>query len=161
MEDNFQKTPPRWLTRFSRCTDLIMFLSLLMLLFSPASADEGKFTFLGQQQCAPFEGVLFDPPALATILARQSTANLACQARLEYELSVEAAGYDLEIQELQISFNALREESTLMITQKDLEIQQLQESILSQSSDNKLWWYVGGIATGVAASYGAYRLFNE
>ena len=138
-----------------------MFLSLLMLLFSPAAADEGKFTFLGQQQCAPFEGVLFDPPALATILARQSTANLACQARLEYELSVEAAGYDLEIQELQISLNALREENTLMITQKDLEIQQLQESILRQSSDNRLWWYVGGVATGVAASYGAYRLFNE
>jgi len=138
-----------------------MFLSLLMLLFSPAAADEGKFTFLGQQQCAPFEGVLFDPPALATILARQSTANLACQARLEYELSVEAAGYDLEIQELQISLDALREESTLMITQKDLEIQQLQESILRQSSDNRLWWYVGGVATGVAASYGAYRLFNE
>jgi len=116
---------------------------------------------LGQQQCAPFEGVLFDPPALATILARQSTANLACQARLEYELSVEAASYDLEIRELQISLDALREESTLMITQKDLEIQQLQESILRQSSDNRLWWYVGGIATGVAASYGAYRLFNE
>ena len=138
-----------------------MFLSLLMLLFSPAAADEGRFTFLGEQQCAPFEGVLFDPPALATILARQSTANLACQARLEYELSVEAAGYDLEIQELQISLDALREESTLMITQKDLEIQQLQESILRQSSDNRLWWYVGGVATGVAASYGAYRLFNE
>jgi len=138
-----------------------MFLSLLMLLSSPAAADEGKFTFLGQQQCAPFEGVLFDPPALATILARQSTANLACQTRLEYELSVEAASYDLEIRELQISLDALREESTLMITQKDLEIQQLQESILRQSSDNRLWWYVGGVATGLAASYGAYRLFNE
>jgi len=132
-----------------------------MLLSSPAAADEGKFTFLGQQQCAPFEGVLFDPPALATILARQSTANLACQTRLEYELSVEAASYDLEIRELQISLDALREESTLMITQKDLEIQQLQESILRQSSDNRLWWYVGGVATGLAASYGAYRLFNE
>ena len=138
-----------------------MFLSLLILLSNPAAADEGKFTFLGQQQCAPFEGVLFDPPALATILARQSTASLACEARLEYELSVEAASYDLEIRELQISLDALREESTLMITQKDLEIQQLQESILRQSSDNRLWWYVGGVATGLAATYGAYRLFNE
>ena len=138
-----------------------MFHSLLILLFSSAYADEGRFTFLGEQQCAPFEGVLFDPPALATILARQSTANLACQARLEYELSVEAASYDLEIRELQISLDALREESTLMITQKDLEIQQLQKSILRQSSDNRLWWYVGGVATGVVASYGAYRLFNE
>tara|TARA_R110000765_G_scaffold86237_2_gene165972 strand:- start:1985 stop:2398 length:414 start_codon:yes stop_codon:yes gene_type:complete len=137
-----------------------MFLSLLLLLFSSAAADEGKFTFLGEQQCAPFEGVLFDPPALASILARQSTANLVCQARIEYELSVEAASYELDIRDLQISFDALREENTLMITQKDLEIQQLQESILSQSSDNRLWWYVGGVATGMAATYGAYRLFQ-
>lgn len=137
-----------------------MFLSLLLLLFSPAAADEGKFTFLGEQQCAPFEGVLFDPPALASILAKQSTANLACQARIEYELSVEAASYDLEIQDLQISFDALREENILMITQKDLEIQQLQESILSQSSDNRLWWYVGGVATGMVSTYAAYRLFQ-
>ena len=138
-----------------------MFLNLLLLLLAPTHADEGRFTFLGEQQCAPFEGVLFDPPALASILARQSTANIACQARIEYELSVEAAGYDLEIRDLQISLDALREENTLMITQKDLEIQQLQESILRQSSDNRLWWYVGGVASGVAASYGAYRLFNE
>ena len=27
----------------------------------------GKFTFLGENQCAPFEGVLFDPAATATI----------------------------------------------------------------------------------------------
>jgi hypothetical protein len=137
-----------------------MFLSLLMMLLSPAQATEGKFTFLGVQQCAPFEGILFDPPALSTILASQSSANLLCQSRLEYELSVEAASYDLEIQDLEISIASIRAESTLLITQKDLEIQQLQESILRQSSDNRLWWYVGGIATGVATTYGAYRLFQ-
>lgn len=137
-----------------------MFLSLLMMLLSPAQATEGKFTFLGVQQCAPFEGILFDPPALSTILASRASAHLVCQSRLEYELSVEAASYDLEIQDLEISIASIRAESTLLITQKDLEIQQLQESILRQSSDNRLWWYVGGIATGVVTTYGAYRLFQ-
>ena len=82
-----------------------MFLSLLLMLGSPAAAaDAGQFTFLGEQQCAPFEGVLFDVPALSEILARQSTANLACQARIEYELSVEATNYELQLRNWEIQY---------------------------------------------------------
>jgi len=138
-----------------------MFISLLLTFGAIAHADDaGSFTFLGVQQCAPFEGVLFDVPALSEILARNSTAYLACQARLEYELSVEAANYEMQIREWEISYGSLLEEHELMITQKNLEIDQLQKSLLNQSPNNRMWWYVGGVATGIAASYGAYRLFN-
>jgi len=93
-----------------------MFLSLLLMLSGPAEAsDAGQFTFLGQQQCAPFEGVLFDVPALSEILARQSTANLVCQARIKYELSVEAASYELELRNWEIQYNALHEEMSLLV----------------------------------------------
>ena len=139
-----------------------MFLSLLLMLGSPAAAaDAGQFTFLGEQQCAPFEGVLFDVPALSEILARQSTANLACQARIEYELSVEAASYELELRNWEIQYTALHEETSLLIFQKDAEIDQLQKSLLSQSPRNNWMWAAGGVAVGVVATYGAYRLFNE
>ncbi len=139
-----------------------MFLSLLLMLGSPvAAADAGQFTFLGEQQCAPFEGVLFDVPALSEILARQSTANLACQARIEYELSVEAANYELQLRNWEIEYNALHEENSLLIFQKDEEIKQLQSSLLKQSPRNNWMWAVGGAAVGVVATYGAYRLFNE
>ena len=139
-----------------------MFLSLLLMLGAPAAAaDAGQFTFLGQQQCAPFEGVLFDVPALSEILARQSTANLACQARIEYELSVEAASYELELRNWEIQYNALHEELSLLVFQKDEEIEQLQRSLLKQSPSNNWLWGAGGVVVGVAATYGAYRLFNE
>ena len=139
-----------------------MFLSLLLMFGAPAhAADTGQFTFLGHQQCAPFEGVLFDVPALSEILARQSTANLACQARIEYELSVEAANYELQLRNWEIQYNALHEESSLLIFQKDEEIKQLQSSLLKQSASNNWLWAAGGVAVGVAATYGAYRLFNE
>ncbi len=139
-----------------------MFLSLLLMLAGLAEAQEtGQFTFLGEQQCAPFEGVLFDVPALSEILARQSTANLACQARIEYELSVEAANYELELRNWEIQYNALHEESSLLIFQKDEEINQLQRSLLKQSASNNWLWGAGGVAVGVVATYGAYRLFNE
>ena len=139
-----------------------MFLSLLLMLGSPVAAQEtGQFTFLGHQQCAPFEGVLFDVPALSEILARQSTANLACQARIEYELSVEAASYELELRNWEIQYNALHEETSLLIFQKDEEIDHLQRALLKQSPSNNWLWGAAGIAVGVAATYGAYRLFNE
>ena len=139
-----------------------MFLSLLLMLTGPTqAADTGQFTFLGQQQCAPFEGVLFDVPALSEILARQSTANLACQARIEYELSVEAASYELELRNWEIQYNALHEETSLLIFQKDEEIDHLQRALLKQSPRNNWMWAAGGAAVGVVATYGAYRLFNE
>jgi hypothetical protein len=139
-----------------------MFLSLLLTLGSPAqAADAGQFTFLGHQQCAPFEGVLFDVPALSEILARQSTANLACQARIEYELSVEAASYELELRNWEIQYNALHEETSLLIFQKDEEIDHLQRALLKQSPQNNWLWAAGGVGVGILSTYVAYRLFNE
>jgi hypothetical protein len=139
-----------------------MFLSLLLMLIVPVQAnDAGQFTFLGHQQCAPFEGILFDPPALSEILARQSTANLACQARIEYELSVEAASYELELRNWEIQYTALHEETSLLIFQKDQEIQKLQKSLLRQSPRNNWLWGAGGVVVGIGSTYAAYRLFNE
>ena len=139
-----------------------MFLSLLLMLSAPTQAAEtGQFTFLGHQQCAPFEGVLFDVPALSEIMARQSTANLACQARIDYELSVEAANYELQLRNWEIRYTALYEEMTLVIFQKDQEIEELQASLLRQSPSNGWLWGVGGIVAGAVVTYGAYRVFNE
>ena len=139
-----------------------MFLSLLLMLVAPAHAEDvGQFTFLGKQQCAPFEGVLFDPPALAEILARQSTANAACQARIDYEVSVESAAHEQIVRDWEIRYNALNDESTLLIQQKDIEIEQLRKSLLRQSPRNNWVWAVGGVAVGVVSTYTAYRMFNE
>tara|TARA_R110002020_G_scaffold9035_16_gene36232 strand:- start:8643 stop:9041 length:399 start_codon:yes stop_codon:yes gene_type:complete len=132
------------------------------MLGGPAqAADTGQFTFLGHQQCAPFEGVLFDVPALSEILARQSTANLACQARIEYELSVEIASYELELRNWEIQYNALHEESSLLIFQKDEEIDHLQRTLLKQSPRNNWMWGAAGVGVGILSTYAAYRLFNE
>ena len=138
-----------------------MFLSLLLMLSAPAQAETGQFTFLGHQQCAPFEGVLFDVPALSEIMARQSTANLACQARIDYELSVEIASYELELRNWEIQYNALHEETSLLIFQKDEEIDHLQRALLKQSPRNNWLWAAGGVGVGILSTYAAYRLFNE
>jgi len=122
---------------------LNMLLSLLLLLSTGAWAETPKFTILGEGQCAPFEGVLFDKNATAEILARQGISATAC---------------DLNIQ---IRYESLMKENNLLIEQKDKEILQLQQSLKKHSPRNKWMWFVGGAVVGSAATYGAYRAFNE
>ena len=72
---------------------LNMLLSLLLLLSTGAWAETPKFTILGEGQCAPFEGVLFDKNATAEILARQGISATACDLKIKYALDKQQARY--------------------------------------------------------------------
>ena len=62
-------------------------LILSMFLCNTAIAeDAGRFTFLGEGQCAPFEGTLFDVTATSVLLTIEEQQVLACQSRLTLEL---------------------------------------------------------------------------
>ena len=137
-----------------------MFLSLLLLL-GIAHADESQFTILGENECAPFEGVLFNKEATAELLILEERVKLNCEATLYYELQRQSAEFDLELSNLNIRLESLQEEYDLRITEKDLEIAQLRESLLNQSPQNRALWVAGGIAIGIVSTYAAYRLFNE
>jgi hypothetical protein len=139
-----------------------MFLLSLILLFSPvAQAEEPQFTILGEKQCAPFEGVLFNKQAMASVLAGYDRFLPACDARVEYELGKQKEEHRLELETLKIEHSALTQEYDLFITQKDKEIQALVKSLKKTSPRNKTWWFIGGAVVGSAATYGAYRAFNE
>jgi hypothetical protein len=137
-----------------------MFLSLLLLV-GLVHAAEPQFTILGENECAPFEGVLFNKEATAELLVLQERVRLNCEATLNYELQRQRTEFDLEISNLNIRLDSLQEEYDLRITEKDLEIVQLQESLLSQSPQNRALWVAGGVAIGILSTYAAYRIFNE
>jgi len=140
---------------------LNMFLSLLLLLSTGAWAETPKFTILGEGQCAQFEGVLFDKNATAEILARQGISAAACDLKIKYALDKQQARYELDVGNIQIRYESLMKENNLLIEQKDKEILQLQQSLKKHSPRNKWMWFVGGAVVGSAATYGAYRAFNE
>ena len=64
---------------------LLTLLALSLWSNTATATTPGKFTFLGENQCAPFEGVLFDPNATANILAQAQTADDNCSLVLQYE----------------------------------------------------------------------------
>ena len=136
-------------------------LSLLLLVSTPARADEGQFTILGQNQCAPFEGVLFNKQAISEVLSGYDRFQYACDGVVQYELSKQAEIHRYEMESLKIEHVALTKEYDLFIEQKDKEIQALVKSLKKTSPRNKWLWFAGGIVVGTASAYGAYKVYDE
>ncbi len=106
-----------------------MFLKAL-LLSTLAYAEPAQFTILGENEPAPFEGVLFNKRALAELLVMPEQFSMNCDLEIEYQLDVQATEFHLERQNFQIRLDALTREYDLRIEQKDIEIAALQESML-------------------------------
>ena len=136
-------------------------LSILLAISSPAHAEDARFTILGQNQCAPFEGALLNKQAIGEVLSGYDRFQYACESVIQYELDKQGERHRYEIESRQIEHKALTEEYDLFIVQKDKEIQALVKSLKNTSPRNKLWWFVGGIVVGSATTYGAYKAFNE
>tara|TARA_Y100000593_G_scaffold71531_1_gene131338 strand:+ start:760 stop:1182 length:423 start_codon:yes stop_codon:yes gene_type:complete len=139
-----------------------MFLKLLLAFSLSANATESaKFTILEYKQCAPFAGVLFDEYAISTVLSSYDIAAYGCDVKVKYELEKLQEKHNYELESLKIEHKALTDEYDLFIKQKDKEIQALVKSLKKTSPRNKALWFVGGVIVGSAASYGAYRVYNE
>lgn len=136
-------------------------LSFILLFTNPAIAEEPQFTILGENQCAPFEGALFNKQATAKILSAYDRFLPACDARVKFELDKQAKKYQFDIDTLKIEQESAIKEYSLYIENKDREIAALTKSLKKTSPRNKLWWFVGGTVAGAAITYGAYRAFDE
>ena len=140
----------------------LLTLMVLSLWSSVAIAeDPGQFAFLGENEPAPFEGVLFDPTATATILAERTTAAAACEVKLNYELDIQAAEHQLELQNLQIRHDALVSEYDMRVNSLQTENEELTTALKKQSRKNTGLWVAVGVISGIALSYAAYETFNE
>ena len=139
-----------------------MFLNILLMLSLTANATEpAKFTILEYKQPAPFEGVLFDQYAISTVLSNYDIAAYGCDIRVQYELDKLQEKHNFELESLKIEHKALTDEYDLFIMQKDKEIDSLVNSLRKTSPRNKWLWFAGGLVVGTAATYGAYKAFDE
>jgi len=127
-------------------------LSNLILLSTVALAEGPKFSILADQEPAPFEGVLFDPQATAVIMSEKEMWQRACDLEIEFQLDQEGTKFHLDLQNAQIRYDSLKEESDLLIEKKDLEIEVLKETLKKQSPSNNWLWFAGGTTAGVAAT---------
>ena len=136
-----------------------MFLKALLFSLT-AYADPAQFTIVGEDEPAPFEGVLFNKRAIAELLVLPEQYRLDCDLEVEYQIDRQATEFHLERQNFQIRLDSLLKEYGLRVDEKDREIDALQEALLAQAPTRKWLWFAGGVAVGTAATYGMYRAFN-
>ena len=125
------------------------------------ATNPGVFTFLGKNQCAPFEGTLFNPIATANILSQAQTAQATCQAVIDFELGKQKAEFDLELTNLQIRHDALMSEYDMRIQSLERESDALALALKKQSKKEPWKWFVVGALGGIAMSYTVYEVVNE
>jgi len=133
-----------------------MFLKALIFSLT-AQASPPQFTILGEDEPAPFEGVLFNKRGIAELLVLPEQYRLDCDLEVEYQMDRQATEFHLERQNFQIRLDSLLKEYELRIDEKDLEISALQDALLAQSPTRKWRWFAAGILTsGVLYLGGTY-----
>jgi len=150
-----------------------MFTNLLLLLTMNVYAQdittsapvlvpgEGSFTILDQRECAPFPGVLFDADAVASLMTLPNYYQQRCQLDLDFALGEQRAGYDLQIDQLNIRLDVLEQEHANTIIQKDLEITTLQDTLKRNSKRNPWLWGTLGALVGASLTVAIVETVND
>ena len=134
---------------------------MLMLTMIAGATEPAKFTVLEYKKPAPFAGVLFDEYAMSEIMAEYEILKYSCDIKTDYQLKIQKEEYEFKLENMRIEHKALTDEYDLFIMQKDKEIDLLANALKKTSPRYKWLYFAGGILVGTAASYGAYKAFNE
>ena len=129
-----------------------MFLNIL--LFTTVSYAGSEFTFIDQGERSPIEGVVFNPEALSEVLVTPERLKQECEIEWTRTIERKENEFTLEIEKEKIRYNALNKKHTIMLIEKDTEINELQEIVKKQSPAYKWMWFAIGIAAGGATYYG-------
>lgn len=139
-----------------------LFIIFFLFFSSQSYASDGKFTFLQEEQPAPFTGTLFDPEATARLLANHKFLKEEYDLKLGFELQKQEAKYELKIDQLNITIDTERERFATTLDLKNAEIEQLNKIIAKKPGKNALMWgIIGGFALGVGTTVGITYAVNK
>ena len=130
-------------------------LAIIVGLCLPIAANaDPEFTDLEEGEAAPFAGKLFNYEAVSELIVDKETADEECELKIEYELDLLGARYQLALDKFQIQYDGLQERYDAMNLIKDDEVTRLQDLIGKHPNRRNTWMFAGGVVTGVATSIG-------
>jgi len=129
-----------------------MFSNLLLVLaLSVAHADEPTFTIVGENEPAPFAGVLLSPPAAAEVLTTHDEQQAKCDLEIEFQLDKAGSDCNFHKRLVEIRAETCEEAREADNKAKNLEIDALKAVIKKQSPQRKwMWMGIGAVAGGAA-----------
>jgi hypothetical protein len=140
----------------------MIFLALFMVFTNTATAGEGKFTFIQENEPSPFVGTLFDPEATARLLANNKFLKEEYDLKLGFELSKQEREFNLKLEQLQITLDTQKEKYEATLELKNTEIEQLNKIIAKKPGSNAMiWGIVGGFVAGAASTVAIVHAVNK
>ena len=138
----------------------ILFFIVFSVIFSQAAHAGEEVATLLEGQAAPFDGTLFNTEAAARLLIDLELTTEACQIKIDDQVERASARYQLDIDTMTASRDALqlRYDETLLI--KNNQIDWL-ESQVSKPGASRQLWFVVGILTGAAVTIGSGYALHE
>ncbi len=113
---------------------------------------DAQFTDLQEGEPAPFDGKLFNYEAVSELIVNRETAEEECELETQYQLDLQAAQHQLEIDRFQIQYDGLQERYDAMNLLKDDEITRLQDLIGKHPNRRNVWMFAGGVVAGIGTS---------
>ena len=123
------------------------------------TSTTGNFTFLSKGDTAPFNGTLFDPTAVAKILADKRFAQKECDLKIKYAEDLKDATCTRDTKLLKSELEIEKRKFNLIVTAQKEEIETLRN--LAKGSDSTLWAAIGfalGTASSIAIFYAATEI---
>jgi len=136
-----------------RTTAIILLITLLPAL----CFANGKVAAIKKGQTAPFDGILLDKKAEATMAAKRESAVKICEIDKNYTIKKLKAQCDFDKRFLTIEKTTAQNKHDSLMNLKNAEVKRLEEALKkSQKPDYSKLWFVGGFVAGVGLSIGIF-----
>mgnify|MGYP003627701587 CR=1 FL=1 len=137
----------------------IITIFLILIMPAIAFAETPQISPLNKNDRAPFSGVLYNPIAVAELVAQREALIKQHQAFMELLEKQLQAKCDLEVDNLSAEVDICNDRYGHMVGIKDTQIKQLQDLALERPKSHSQWWFAGGITTGILITIGvAYAI---
>ena len=131
---------------------------ILLIIFLPALCfANGKVAAIKKGQRAPFDGILLDKKAEATITAKRESAVKICEIDKNYTIKKLKSECDFNKRILTIEKDSDKKKHDALMDLKNAEVKRLEIALKkSQKPDYSRLWFVGGFVAGVGLSIGIF-----
>lgn len=136
-----------------RTTAIILLITLLPAL----CFANGKVAAIKKGQTAPFDGILLDKKAEATMAAKRESAVKICEIDKNYTIKKLKAECDFDKRFLTIEKTTAQNKHDSLMNLKNAEVKRLEKALdKATKPDYSRFWFVGGFVAGVGLSIGIF-----
>ena len=114
-------------------------------------SEEAKFTNLKQGEVAPFDGRLFNDPAVSRLIVDHQFRDLECKIRVDFEIGQANAASQYKYDLLYAKSEADNQKYQEIINIRDEHIKSLEKYV---RPSNAHWWIAAGFVAGAGSAIG-------